>query len=428
MAEKTLDFQQPKLQGALTVPGDKSVSHRAIMFGSIARGETNVTGFLLGEDCLNTIACFKKLGVEITVDDTNVTIISPGITNWQEPSEILYTGNSGTTTRLMVGVLAGTNIHSIMKGDASIGKRPMLRVVEPVRQMGAKIAGRNNGEYTPLAIQGSKLQAIDYTMPVASAQVKSAILFAGLQADGTTIIRESEISRDHTERMLQQFGAVISCDNGVVSLQGGQTLQGTTVHVPGDISSAAFFLAAGAIAKDAEITLKNVGINPTRDGMLEVMRAMGADITLSEVTNGTEPTATVTVRSSSLQGTVIGGAIIPRLIDEIPIIALMATQANGRTVIKDAEELKVKETNRLDAVVNELTKLGAKIEATADGMVIDGPTPLHGASLASYGDHRMGMMAAIAALITTDAVTIDDTDCIAISYPTFFEHLQSLQK
>ena len=424
---QTIQYSAPALNGTITVPGDKSISHRSVMFGSIAKGTTTVEGFLLGEDCLSTIDCFRKLGVEIEVNGTNVTVKSPGIDGWEEPKEVLYTGNSGTTTRLMLGILSGTAIHTIMTGDASIGKRPMRRVADPLRLMGAKIAGRENGQYTPLAIQGSQLQAIDYTMPVASAQVKSAILLAGLRAKGTTIVRESEVSRDHTERMLRQFGANIDVTNGVVTFEGGQQLQGTHVKVPGDISSAAFFLVAGAITKGSKIILNNVGVNETRAGIIDVLQAMGATMDVQiEDENAAEPTATITIETSQLKGTAIEGAIIPRLIDEIPILALLATQAEGTTIIKDAEELKVKETDRITAVVTELKKLGANIEATDDGMIIQGPTPLHGAALRSYGDHRIGMMAAVAALITDGAVELDDAQCIAVSYPNFFEHLQSL--
>lgn len=424
-----LNYRQSSLQGEITVPGDKSISHRSVMFGSIAKGKTTVNGFLLGEDCLSTIDCFKKLGVQIEVDGTNVTIESPGMENWMEPKEVLYTGNSGTTTRLMLGILSGTNLHTVMTGDASIGKRPMRRVADPLRLMGAQIAGRENGQFTPLAIQGSPLKAIDYKMPVASAQVKSAILLAGLRAEGTTIVREREVSRDHTERMLRQFGADISVEDGVISFEGGQALTGTHVNVPGDISSAAFFLVAGAITENSRIVMNNVGVNETRDGIIEVLQNMGAQMTIEiDDEKAAEPTATITIETSQLQGTTISGAIIPRLIDEIPIIALLATQAKGKTIIKDAEELKVKETNRIDAVVNELKKLGANIEATDDGMIIEGPTALHGATLKTYGDHRIGMMGAVAALIAEGKVELDDSECIAVSYPNFFEHVESLIK
>ena len=429
MSEKVLQYNKPSLHGQLTIPGDKSVSHRSVMFGAIATGKTTVDGFLLGEDCLSTIDCFRKLGVKIEVDGTNVTIESAGIEAWQEPSEVLYTGNSGTTTRLMLGILAGSTVHSVMTGDASIGKRPMRRVIDPLRQMGAHITGRADGQYTPLAIQGTTLQAIDYQMPVASAQVKSAILLAGLRAQGTTVVRETEVSRDHTERMLRQFGAQITVADGVVTFEGGQTLSGTHVSVPGDISSAAFFLVAGAICHDSKIVLENVGVNPTRDGIIEVLHNMGASMTvIANEDAQSEPTATITIETSTLKGTVIEGGMIPRLIDEIPVLALLATQAHGQTIIRDAEELKVKETDRITAVVDELKKLGARIEATADGMIIEGPTPLHGASLKTYGDHRIGMMGAVAALVTDGAVTLDDAECIAVSYPSFFEHVEAVKK
>lgn len=428
MSEKVLQYNRPSLQGALTVPGDKSVSHRSVMFGAIASGTTTVEGFLLGEDCLSTIDCFRKLGVQIDVEGTNVTIHSPGMDRWQEPAEVLYTGNSGTTTRLMLGILAGSSVHTVMTGDASIGKRPMRRVIDPLRQMGAHITGRADGQYTPLAIQGTTLQAIDYKMPVASAQVKSAILLAGLRANGTTIVRETEVSRDHTERMLRQFGANVEVDNGVVSIEGGQTLSGTHVSVPGDISSAAFFLVAGAICENSQVTLQNVGMNPTRDGIIEVLQKMGATMTVTPNDDSqAEPTATIQIATSTLKGTTIEGDIIPRLIDEIPILALLATQAHGQTIIKDAEELKVKETDRITAVVTELKKLGAQIEATEDGMMINGPTALKGANLQTYGDHRIGMMGAVAALVTDGAVTLDDAQCIAVSYPSFFEHIEAVK-
>nr|WP_106784698.1 3-phosphoshikimate 1-carboxyvinyltransferase [Lysinibacillus timonensis] len=426
---KIMDYENPTLRGTITIPGDKSISHRSIMFGAIAKGKTTVSGFLLGEDCLSTIDCFRRLGVEIDVEDTNVTINSAGIDAWEEPKEVLYTGNSGTTTRLMLGILSGTNLHTVMTGDASIGKRPMRRVADPLRLMGAKIAGRANGQFTPLAIQGNQLQAIDYSMPVASAQVKSAILLAGLRANGTTIVREKEVSRDHTERMLQQFGGSVQVEDGVITLEGGQQLTSTHVNVPGDISSAAFFLVAGAIVPDSEITMHNVGINPTRAGIIEVFEKMGANLSIAiDNENAPEPTATLTIKTSNLKATTIEGDIIPRLIDEIPILALLATQAEGKTVIRDAEELKVKETDRIVAVVTELKKMGADIEATDDGMIIQGPTKLHGASIQSYGDHRIGMMAAIASLITDSPIELDNADCIAVSYPTFFEHLSGLMK
>lgn len=423
---KTISYAKPALTGHVQVPGDKSISHRAIMFGALAQGTTTIEGFLMGDDCLSTISCFRSLGIDIQIDGEHVTVESGGRKAWKEPEVVLDTGNSGTTTRLMLGLLAGTGFHSVMAGDESIARRPMKRIVEPLRLMGADIRGRANGHFTPLAVQGTQLQAIDYTMPVASAQVKSAVLLAGLSAQGTTTVHEPVPSRDHTEIMLKHFGADISRDGEVISLRGGQELRAAHVQVPGDISSAAFLIGAALIAEGSEVTLENVGINPTRTGLLDVFAAMGADIQASGHTSEGEQAADLTVRSTALSGTEIGGDLIPRLIDEIPLIALVATQAQGKTIIRDAEELRVKETDRIQAVVTELKKLGADIEATEDGMVIQGPTPLSGAALASYGDHRLGMMAAVAALIADGPVSIDEPGCISISYPNFFEHLDKL--
>lgn len=423
----TLSYNRPRISGELLVPGDKSISHRSIMFGSMAEGRTTVSGFLLGEDCLRTIECFRKLGVSIELSGNDVVIDSPGITNWEEPADILYTGNSGTTTRLMAGILAGSKTFSVMAGDESIAKRPMRRVTEPLRRMGASITGRQDGNYTPLAINGSTLNGITYEMPVASAQVKSAILLAALHAEGTTMVIEQVTTRDHTERMMRQFGVNISSQEGKVTLQGGQRLKPVHVHVPGDISSAAFFLVAGAIANESRLTLTNVGLNPTRDGIIEVLQKMGATIKVSEDdADSPEPAGTVEVHHSNLKGIEIGGALIPRLIDEIPVIALLATQAEGKTVIRDAEELKVKETDRIAAVVDVLKKFGANIEATDDGMIIVGPTQLKGAEVDSFGDHRIGMMAAIASLITDGPVTLHNAECISISYPEFFEDMNKI--
>lgn len=426
---RKLDYAQPSLEGTIRIPGDKSVSHRSIMFGAIAEGTTTVEGFLQSDDCLSTIDCFQKLGVEISIEGDKVKIDSNGIMNWIEPDEILYTGNSGTTTRLMLGILAGSSVSSVLIGDESIQKRPMRRVTDPLKQMSAKLIGRENGQFTPIAVEGTKLQAIQYKMPVASAQVKSAILLAALNADGETVVEEMETSRDHTEKMLDHFGANIDVDDKTIRLQGGQKLKGTHVVVPGDISSAAFLLVAGAIVPNSKLILTNVGLNPTRTGIMDVLQAMGASYTVNNSSNSShEEMGTIEIESSALVGTEIGGELIPRLIDEIPIIALLATQANGKTIIKNAEELKVKETNRIDAVVNELKKLGANITATDDGMIIEGPTILHGGDLLTYGDHRIGMMAAVASLITTEPVTIDNAGCIAVSYPTFFEDISSVIK
>ncbi len=422
----SLTYLNPTLKGTLQVPGDKSISHRSIMFGAIAAGTTTVEGFLLGDDCLSTISCFRKLGVEINLSGDQVTITSNGEENWQEPTSVLDTGNSGTTTRLMLGLLAGTKFHSVLAGDESIAKRPMRRSIDPLRLMGADIRGRANGQYTPLAVQGTQLHAMDYTLPVASAQVKSAILLAALKAEGTTTITEPVPTRDHTEIMLQHFGAELKRVGDTISLQGGQKLKAAHVKVPGDISSAAFMIGAALITKNSEVVLTNVGCNPTRTGILDVIEQMGADFNVELTDESGERPANITIRSSNLKGTEIGGSLIPRLIDEIPLIALMATQAEGTTVIKDAEELRVKETDRIAAVVAELSKMGADITATEDGMVINGPTQLHGASMKTYGDHRLGMMAAVAALIADGPVEIDDPDCISVSFPNFVEQMNSL--
>ncbi|MBU0905702.1 MAG: 3-phosphoshikimate 1-carboxyvinyltransferase [Firmicutes bacterium] len=420
--------KKASLKGIITIPGDKSISHRSIMFGAMAKGKTTVDGFLLGDDCLSTISCFQKLGVKIDVNGNQVSIESDGIKNWNEPQDILNTGNSGTTTRLLLGILAASPIYAVMIGDDSIAKRPMKRVIDPLRQMGAQILGRSGGQYTPLAVQGTTLQGITYQMPVASAQVKSAILLAGLNSEGTTIVTELEPTRDHTERMMRQFGVQVETIDGDIHLRGGQQLVSTHIDVPGDISSAAFFLVAGAITDNSDIMLKNVGLNPTRTGIIDVLSQMGANLKVEEsITNGEEPFGNIRIKSSELKGIEIGGELIPRLIDELPIIALLATQASGTTVIRDAAELKVKETDRITAVVNELKKLGANIEATDDGMIIKGPIQLNGGTVTSYGDHRIGMMGAIASLIASEPVEIDDPSCISVSYPNFFEHLKNVK-
>ncbi|MFN7252216.1 MAG: 3-phosphoshikimate 1-carboxyvinyltransferase [Anaerobacillus sp.] len=416
-----------RLKGEIKVPGDKSISHRAVMFGAIANGKTTVEGFLPGEDCLSTISCFRKLGIEIEQEEDRVTVYGKGWDGLREASEILDVGNSGTTTRLMLGILATRPFHSVVIGDASIAKRPMARVTVPLKQMGAKIDGRSEGNYTPLSLRGGQTKAISFHSPVASAQVKSAILLAGLQSEGVTTVTEPHKSRDHTERMLKAFGVQLQEDETSVSVSGGQSLQAQHVVVPGDISSAAFFLVAGAIVPNSEITLLNVGINPTRTGIIEVLRKMGAklQITNERVINE-EKMADLTISTSELGGIEISGELIPRLIDEIPIIAILATQANGTTLIKDAEELKVKETNRIDTVVSQLQKLGANIEATEDGMIIHGPTPLTGGQVASFGDHRIGMAMAIAGLVSSEEIEIQEIEAIDVSYPNFFQHLAEL--
>ncbi|WP_425505467.1 3-phosphoshikimate 1-carboxyvinyltransferase [Sporosarcina jiandibaonis] len=427
---KTIHYNKSIVSGKLEVPGDKSISHRAIMLGSIAEGKTKISGFLDGEDCLRTIDIFKLLGVSIERVGTDVSIESPGINNWKTPTEELYAGNSGTTARLMLGILAGAKVSSaVLTGDESLSARPMDRVTKPLRAMGASISSENDKDLLPLKIEAGSMTAIDYTNPVASAQVKSAILFAGLHAEGTTIVRENTVSRDHTEQMLSHFGAKVHSSNGEISITGGNSLTGKDVHVPGDISSAAFFMVAAALVEGSSITFTNLGLNPTRSGILDVLQNMGVDVNvMNESDVNGERSGTVTIAYNKLIPTEISGALIPRLIDELPIIALLATQAAGTTIIKDASELRVKETDRIAAVTNELSKLGANIEATVDGMIIHGPTALRGGTMDSYGDHRLGMMAAIASLITTEPITIKDSACIDISYPTFFEDLEEITR
>ncbi|SDM45423.1 3-phosphoshikimate 1-carboxyvinyltransferase [Bacillus sp. OK048] len=416
------------LKGVIVIPGDKSISHRSVMFGSIAQGVTKVKNFLPGDDCLSTISCFRKLGVVIEENEKELIIYGNGFEGLKEPNELLDVGNSGTTIRLLLGILAGRPFHSSLIGDDSIGKRPMTRVTEPLKTMGAQIDGRKNGEFTPLSMRGGSLQPIQYKMPVASAQVKSALILAGLQADGESIIIEKAESRDHTERMIRKFGGQVQTDNRMIKVKGGQKLIASDILVPGDISSAAFFLVAGAIVPDSEIVLKNVGLNPTRTGIIEIMNKMGANLEIHQNdADSFEPAGDITIKTSNLRGTVIEGDVIPRLIDEIPIIALLATQAEGKTIIKDAAELKVKETNRIDTVVNELKKLGASIEATEDGMVIHGGSTLSGGTVSSHGDHRIGMMLAIASLLCKDQVNLENPEAISVSYPNFFSHLNSLK-
>ncbi|WP_242217569.1 3-phosphoshikimate 1-carboxyvinyltransferase [Bacillus cereus group sp. BfR-BA-01380] len=428
MEVKRLTKLKNGLNGTIFVPGDKSISHRAIMFGAIAEGITKITNFLQGEDCLSTIACFQKLGITIERNGNDVTVYGKGLQGLVEPTEVLDVGNSGTTIRLMLGILANVPFHCTVIGDDSIGKRPMKRVTEPLRQMGTKIDGREDGQFTPLSIRGGNIKGIHYSSPVASAQVKSAVLLAGLQAEGVTTVTEPLQSRDHTERMLRAFGCRVTVDGLTVSLDGGQKLSSANIEVPGDISSAAFFLVAGAIVPNSKIVLKNVGLNPTRTGILDVLSQMGANLSIDHIRNEEfEPCGDITVETSQLRGIEIGGALIPRLIDEIPIIALLATQAEGITVIKDAEELKVKETNRIDTVVNELKKLGANIEATEDGMIVRGKMQLHGNVVNSYGDHRIGMMLGIAACIADGEVIVENSDAVAVSYPNFFQQLHTLQ-
>ena len=415
------------LKGTIRVPGDKSISHRSIIFGSLAKGETKVYDILRGEDVLSTIQVFRDLGVSIQDDGDVIRIQGVGFQGLQAPTSPLDMGNSGTSIRLISGVLAGQDFAVTMVGDDSLSKRPMDRVAIPLRQMGVEIAGQGDRDCPPLHEKGTRqLQPIHYRLPVASAQVKSALIFAALQAEGESTIIEKEKTRDHTEDMIRQFGGEIQVDGKTIHIQGGQEFQGQTVIVPGDISSAAFWLVAGLILPDSVIKIENVGINQTRTGILDVIQEMGGDLTVEDC-DEKAVSASLTVKTSSLKGIRIDRELIPRLIDELPIIALLATQANGQTVIADAEELRVKETDRIQVVADSLNAMGANVLPTEDGMIITGPTPLHGADLETFGDHRIGMMAAIAALLVRDGnVVLDRAEAINTSYPSFFEDLETL--
>ncbi len=427
MCAVKLNPNQKPLQGSISIPGDKSISHRSIILGSLAKGRTEVTNFLDGEDCMRTIVAFQAMGVAIEKKGTTITIESGGLKALQEPLIPLDFGNSGTTARLMIGLLAGLPFFSTIYGDAYLTKRPMNRVIVPLKQMGAEFAGRSSGTLLPLAIKGRALTGMTYEMPLKSAQVKSAVLLAGLLANGSTTVIEETKTRDHTERMLAAFGADISTEGNAATITNKKELIATDVYVPGDISSAAFFLVAAAIVPDSKLTLEKVGLNETRTGIIDVLEQMGANIVIDNIqTIGGEKFGDITVSYGALKSIEISGDIIPRLIDEIPVIALLASQAEGTTIIRDAEELRVKETDRIEAVVDVLSTLGIHIEATNDGMKIHGKAQLTGGNIASYNDHRIAMMGAIASLIASEPVVIDDTSSIAISYPNFFEHLDQV--
>ncbi len=416
-----------RLRGAITVPGDKSISHRSIMCGALAKGTTRVTNFLQGADCLSTIDCFRKMGIEIENRAKEILIHGKGLHGLNAPSSCLDVGNSGTTVRLLSGILAGQAFTCELNGDASIQSRPMKRIMVPLSMMGAQITSVRENGYAPLRIEGMPLHGIHYHSSVASAQVKSCILLAGLYADGETSVTEPYLSRNHSEIMLTYFGADVSSKGTTASIRPEPKLRAREIRVPGDISSAAYFIAAGLIVPGSEILIQNVGINPTRDGILKVCREMGADITLLNENYGNgEPTADLLVKSSALHGTTVGGAIIPTLIDELPVVAALACFAEGTTIIKDAQELKVKESNRIDMMVQGLSAMGAHITATDDGMVIEGGHPLHGAVIDSKLDHRIAMTFAVAALAADGETEIAGADCIKISYPEFYTDLFSL--
>lgn len=416
-----------RLQGEIQVPGDKSISHRAVMFGSLAQGTTEITGFLRGADCLSTISCFRRLGIEIEEKEKEILVHGKGLHGLCAPKEILDTGNSGTTTRLISGILCGQNFETTLTGDASIQRRPMGRIIEPLSQMGASIESLSGNSCAPLRIAGRPLHGIHYTTKVASAQVKSAILLAGIYADGETRVTEPALSRNHSELMLRFFGADVKSEGTTAVIQPEPSLVGQKIEVPGDISSAAYFIAAACITPNSEVWIRNVGTNPTRDGILRVCRMMHADVTLlNENADSGEPTADLLVRTSSLKACTIEGDLIPTLIDELPVIAVMACFAEGTTIIRDAAELKVKESDRIAVMTENLTAMGAHVTATEDGMIIEGGHPLHGAVIDSHLDHRIAMSFAVAAWNADGETEIQGADCVTISYPGFFQDFGNL--
>lgn len=417
------------VRGEVTVPGDKSISHRSVMFGSIAKGATEIHNFLEGADCLSTISCFRHMGIEIENKAGVVTVHGKGLHGLSAPDCTLDCGNSGTTTRLISGILAPQPFSVTLTGDASIQKRPMRRIIEPLSLMGADIKSVNGNDCAPLRITGSPLKGIHYHSRVASAQVKSSILLAGLYADGETSVTEPQLSRNHTELMLKFFGADVRSEGTTATVRPVSELYGSKIQVPGDISSAVYFVAAGLILPNSEVLIRNVGINPTRAGLIKVCRDMGADITLlNENHDYSEPTADILVRTSSLHGAEIGGAVIPTMIDELPTVALMACFAEGTTVIRDAAELKIKESNRIAIMTENLKAMGADVEETEDGMIIRGGKPLHGAVVDSHKDHRIAMTFAIAALAAEGETEILDAECVDISYPAFYQDMLSLTR
>ena len=415
------------LHGELMIPGDKSISHRSVMFASLAKGTSHIKGFLPGADCLSTIHCFRQMGIEIYQEESMVTVTGQGMRGLKKPKSILDCGNSGTTTRLISGILAGQNFTSTLTGDESIQKRPMKRIILPLTQMGASIASLRDNGCAPLQITGRPLHGITYHSPVASAQVKSAILLAGLYAEGKTYVIEPSVSRNHTEIMLKAFGADVSCHDTTASVHHTDELFASNIEVPGDISSAAYFIVAALMIPNSDIILHNVGINPTRDGLLRAIEMMGGKIEILSIKNeDTEAIADLRIKSQNLHGATFGGDIIPAMIDEIPALAALACFAEGETIIKDAEELKVKESNRIKVMVEELSKMGAQIEETEDGMIIHGKHPLHSAQIDSHKDHRIAMTFSILSRAIGKDLPIIDKDCVKISYPNFYEHLHSL--
>ena len=419
------------VRGTARVPGDKSVSHRALMFGALAAGTSRARNVADSADCRATRRVMTALGARVRdLAPGEVEIDGPGLANLSEPADVLDAANSGTTARLVAGILATQAFYAVLTGDASLRRRPMARVVEPLTCMGATLLGRDGGRLLPLTVRGGSLRAIDYTLPVASGQLKSAILLAGLGASGTTRVREPAPSRDHTERMLAYLGVPVRYAEGEAAIEGGAAPRPFALDVPGDISSAAFFLAAGLLAPESRVELPGVGVNPTRTGALDALRMMGGEVAATDdAVDGPEPVATLMARTAGrLSGAEIGGALVPRLLDELPLLALVATQAHGRTIVRDAAELRVKESDRIATTVGELRRLGARIDETPDGFIVEGPTLLRGARCQAHGDHRIAMMLAVAGLITRGEVVIEGAECVEVSYPGFFEALTRLTR
>jgi len=417
------------IKGMIAVPGDKSISHRSIMLGAIANGTTTVRGFLRGGDNMATMGAFRSMGIQIDDDGETVLIHGKGLHGLSEPDDVIDCGNSGTTIRLITGLLAGQSFFSVVTGDQYLRKRPMKRVVEPLTRMGARILGRNQGGLAPLAISGGSLSAIGYESPVSSAQVKSAIMLAALYADGETSVREPSLSRDHSERMFRLFGASLEVFKSGVTVKGGVELRGQDISVPGDISSATFFIVAALITPGSELLIRNVGVNPTRTGGIDILRAMGGNIELLDQREESgEPVADILVRSSRLKGCAIAGSVVPRAIDEFPVICVAAACAEGVTTIREARELRVKETDRISAMATNLRKLGVTVDECDDGMTVTGVERLSGGSVDSFGDHRIAMSLAVAALVSIDGITIADTGCVATSFPTFFPLLEQVSR
>ena len=418
------------LKGSFELIGDKSISHRAVMFSSISKGHNKISNFLMGEDCLSTISCFRKMGVDIQIDGKDVYVKGNGLYGLKRPKEILDVGNSGTTIRLMMGILAGNKFDATLIGDNSIAKRPMKRVTDPLRLMGCNIEGKDDANYIPIKIYGGDLKAIDYHMPVASAQVKSALILASLYANDTSFIYEKVKSRNHTEIMLKSFGADINVENLKISVNPVNELFSQDIYVPGDISSAAFIIVSALITKGSEVIIKNVGLNETRTGIIDVVKNMNGNIEIiNERLVGGELVGDLLVRyTKDLCATTIDKDIIPRLIDEIPVIAVLATQAEGTTIIKDAQELKVKESNRIKSMVENLKILGADIEELEDGMIIKGKSKLNGGKIKTFKDHRIAMAFSTLNLISDEKIKLDDEDCINVSFPGYFDLIKSLRK